>query len=69
MKVNSEILRLKIKFGSQIFEELFKDEILKQINKMINRIIIIIITKIMMTKKKWELRFWKLNEYGSNKMK
>ena len=52
MKVNSEILRLKIKFGSQIFEELFKDEILKQINKMINRIIIIIITKIMMTKKK-----------------
>ena len=53
VKVNSEILRLKIKFGSQIFEELFKDEILKQINKMINRIIIIIIiTKIMMTKKK-----------------
>ena len=31
-----EFFRLEIRFGSQIFEELFEDGILKQINKWNN---------------------------------
>ena len=45
-----EFLKLEIKFGNRNFEELFKDEILKNKNKNKIIIIIIIIMKIMMIK-------------------